>query len=113
MQMRGRVLIVAGSDSRGGAGIQAHIKAVTADRRGAAAAIVALGAQAVLIKGGHGSEDPLVDLLVENDKGGERATEFTSARLDTRHTHGTGCTLASAIATGLAQGLALAPAVDR
>ncbi|MBI3516370.1 MAG: bifunctional hydroxymethylpyrimidine kinase/phosphomethylpyrimidine kinase [Proteobacteria bacterium] len=67
--------------------------ATMADRRRAAAAILALGAQAVLIKGGHGREDPLVDLLVEGDgKGGERATEFTSARLATRHTHGTGCT---------------------
>jgi hydroxymethylpyrimidine/phosphomethylpyrimidine kinase len=80
-----------------------------ADRRRAAAAILAQGAQAVLIKGGHGAEDPLVDLLVD----GSRATEFTSARLATRHTHGTGCTLASAIATGLAQGLALAEAVQR
>jgi hydroxymethylpyrimidine/phosphomethylpyrimidine kinase len=83
--------------------------ATMADRRRAAAAILALGAGAVLIKGGHGNEDPLVDLLVGRD--GE--TEFTSARLDTRHTHGTGCTLASAIATGLAQGLALADAVAR
>jgi hydroxymethylpyrimidine/phosphomethylpyrimidine kinase len=81
-----------------------------AARRRAAAAILALGARAVLIKGGHGSEDPLVDLLVEADG---RETPFTSRRLDTRHTHGTGCTLASAIAASLAQGLALAPAVER
>jgi hydroxymethylpyrimidine/phosphomethylpyrimidine kinase len=63
----------------------------------------------VLIKGGHGDEDPLIDLLVV----GDQATEFTSPRLHTRHTHGTGCTLASAIATGLAQGLALAAAIAR
>ncbi len=81
-----------------------------AARRRAAAAILGLGAKAVLIKGGHGSEDPLVDLLVE---AGGRETEFTSRRLDTRHTHGTGCTLASAIAASLAQGLALAAAVER
>jgi hydroxymethylpyrimidine/phosphomethylpyrimidine kinase len=84
-----------------------------ADRRRAAARILAHGAKAALIKGGHGAEDPLVDLLVERRAGGDRATEFTSARLATRHTHGTGCTLASAIATGLAQGLALGAAVER
>jgi hydroxymethylpyrimidine/phosphomethylpyrimidine kinase len=81
-----------------------------AARRRAAAAILALGAKAVLIKGGHGDENPLVDLLVE---AGGRETQFTSRRLDTRHTHGTGCTLASAIAASLAQGLALPQAVER
>jgi hydroxymethylpyrimidine/phosphomethylpyrimidine kinase len=80
-----------------------------ADRRRAADAILARGARAVLMKGGHGDEDPLVDLLVTRDG----ATEFTSARLRTRHTHGTGCTLASAIATGLAQGLDLTAAIER
>jgi hydroxymethylpyrimidine/phosphomethylpyrimidine kinase len=80
-----------------------------ADRRRAADAILARGARAVLIKGGHGDEDPLIDLLVV----GDRATEFTSPRLHTRHTHGTGCTLASAIATGLAQGLELGAAIAR
>jgi hydroxymethylpyrimidine/phosphomethylpyrimidine kinase len=80
-----------------------------ADRRRAADAILARGARAVLIKGGHGDEDPLIDLLVV----GDRATQFTSARLHTRHSHGTGCTLASAIATGLAQGLELAAAIAR
>lgn len=81
-----------------------------ADRRRAAAAILALGAKAVLIKGGHGAENPLIDLLVE---AGGKETQFTSQRLDTRHTHGTGCTLASAIAASLAQGLALSAAVER
>jgi hydroxymethylpyrimidine/phosphomethylpyrimidine kinase len=84
--------------------------ATLADRRRAADAILARGARAVLIKGGHGAEDPLIDLLVTRDG---TATEFTSRRLDTRHTHGTGCTLASAIATGLAQGLALPAAIER
>jgi hydroxymethylpyrimidine/phosphomethylpyrimidine kinase len=79
------------------------------DRRRAAAAILARGARAVLIKGGHGAEEPLVDLLVTADG----AVEFTSPRISSRHTHGTGCTLASAIATGLAQGMALDPAVAR
>ena len=80
-----------------------------ADRRRAAEAILARGARAVLLKGGHGDEDPLIDLLVTP----AGATEFTSPRLRTRHTHGTGCTLASAIATGLAQGLDLAAAIER
>jgi hydroxymethylpyrimidine/phosphomethylpyrimidine kinase len=84
--------------------------ATLADRRRAADAILARGARAVLIKGGHGAEDPLIDLLVTRDG---TATEFTSRRLDTRHTHGTGCTLASAIATGLAQGLVLPAAIER
>jgi hydroxymethylpyrimidine/phosphomethylpyrimidine kinase len=78
-------------------------------RRRAAAAILAQGARAVLIKGGHGTEDPLVDLLVTEDA----SREFTSPRLASRHTHGTGCTLASAIAAGLAQGMALADAIER
>ena len=75
----------------------------------AAAAIHALGAKAVLIKGGHLAGPTVHDLLVD-EAGSER---FRSPRIDTVHTHGTGCTLASAIATGLAQGLALRPAVAR
>lgn len=82
------------------------------DPDGMAAAAKALrdrGAKAVLVKGGHLSGDVLVDLLL-HDGGLER---YESPRIPTRHTHGTGCTLASAIATGLAQGLAVEPAVRR
>jgi hydroxymethylpyrimidine/phosphomethylpyrimidine kinase len=75
----------------------------------AAAAIHELGAKAVLIKGGHLAGPTVHDLLVDQ-VGSEW---FRSPRIDTVHTHGTGCTLASAIATGLAQGLALRPAVSR
>ena len=64
---------------------------------------------AVLLKGGHLAGDPVRDLLV--DESGEQW--FGMARVATRHTHGTGCTLASAIATGLGQGLALPVAVGR
>ncbi len=72
-------------------------------------ALLSLGAGAVLVKGGHMAGPRLVDLLVTP----AGTTRFESARIDTRHTHGTGCTLASAIAAGLAQGVALVPAVAR
>jgi hydroxymethylpyrimidine/phosphomethylpyrimidine kinase len=74
-----------------------------------ARALRALGPRAVLLKGGHASGDTVRDLLVSAD-----GTEvFESPRLDTPHTHGTGCTLASAIAAGLGQGLSLRDAVAR
>jgi hydroxymethylpyrimidine/phosphomethylpyrimidine kinase len=79
------------------------------DMRGAGRAILALGAHAALVKGGHMEGAELTDLLVSRD--GEEV--FRSARIDTRHTHGTGCTLASAVAAGLAQGMALREAVSR
>ena len=78
-------------------------------QRRAAEALLALGAKAVLLKGGHVGGPVVADLLATPD--GERI--FEHPRLDTRHTHGTGCTLASACAAGLAQGLPLAEAVDR
>lgn len=67
-------------------------------RREAAKAIVALGARAVLIKGGHGS-GPAVDLYYDGE-----FVELRAERIVTPNTHGTGCTLASAIAAGLARG---------
>lgn len=76
-------------------------------QRQAAAAILDLGAKAVLVKGGHMSGDLVRDLLLWG--GGEAV--FESPRVHTRHTHGTGCTLASAIATWLAHGLQLEEAV--
>ncbi|MFP6705566.1 MAG: bifunctional hydroxymethylpyrimidine kinase/phosphomethylpyrimidine kinase [Alphaproteobacteria bacterium] len=71
--------------------------------------LLALGPGAVLMKGGHLPGENVVDLLL-SDAGKER---FTSPRIDSRHTHGTGCTLASAIACGLAQGLTIGRAVGR
>lgn len=77
--------------------------------RRAGQALLALGAKAVLVKGGHLEGPEVIDILVSTE-----GTEiFRSPRIDTRHTHGTGCTLASAIATGLAQGLPLVDAVQR
>lgn len=81
----------------------------TDDLRRAGEALLRLGAQAVLMKGGHVAGETVVDVLMT--PAGE--TTFQGERLDTRHTHGTGCTLASACATGLAQGLPLTEAVAR
>lgn len=79
------------------------------DQRRVGEALLALGARAVLMKGGHVPGETVTDLLLTTD--GE--TTFEGERLHTRHTHGTGCTLASACATGLAQGLPLSEAVAR
>jgi hydroxymethylpyrimidine/phosphomethylpyrimidine kinase len=71
-------------------------------------ALVALGARAALVKGGHLANTPtLVDVLVH--AGGAR--RFTHDRIDTTSTHGTGCTLSSAITAGLALGRSLEQAV--
>ena len=75
----------------------------------AARALLALGVPAVLLKGGHLPGEHVVDLLATIDG----VEEFVSPRIVTRHTHGTGCTLASAVAAGLAQGLTLRDAVVR
>jgi len=77
--------------------------------REAADALRALGVPAVLLKGGHLEGETVTDLLVT----AEGSEEFESPRIATRNTHGTGCTLASAIAAGLAQGLSLRDAVAR
>ncbi|MBI0476067.1 bifunctional hydroxymethylpyrimidine kinase/phosphomethylpyrimidine kinase [Sphingomonas sp. MA1305] len=76
---------------------------------GGEAAVRALG-PALLVKGGHGDGAIVEDRLVDAG-GGE--TVWTHPRRETRHSHGTGCTLASGIAAGLAAGLALADAVGR
>ncbi|WP_448190514.1 bifunctional hydroxymethylpyrimidine kinase/phosphomethylpyrimidine kinase [Azospirillum sp. sgz301742] len=79
------------------------------DMRRAAALIRTFGPKAVLLKGGHMDGDLVQDLLVTED--GEEI--FESPRVHTPHTHGTGCTLASAIAAGIAQGLGIREAVER
>jgi hydroxymethylpyrimidine/phosphomethylpyrimidine kinase len=73
----------------------------------AAAAISALGPRWVLVKGGHLPGSP-VDLLFD----GQRAIRFPGARIASAHTHGTGCTLASAIASYLALGMDVPGAVE-
>lgn len=77
-----------------------------AERQGRA--LLALGSGAVLMKGGHGEGAQCTDLLLVS---GEAPLAFTAERIETRNTHGTGCTLSSAIAAELAKGLPLARAV--
>lgn len=72
-------------------------------------ALRALGAEAVLMKGGHADGPVCRDLLITAE--GSRA--FEAPRIATRNTHGTGCSLSSAIASGLARGMALPEAVAR
>ena len=75
----------------------------------AARALVDAGAGAALVKGGHLESDAIVDLLWD----GRTLHRFQSRRIDTPHTHGTGCTLAAAIAAGLALGLSLHESVTQ
>ena len=77
--------------------------------RRAAHTILEMGSKAVLLKGGHLKDETLTDILVT------RASEktYSGPRLLTKHTHGTGCSMASAVATGIAQGNTLEMAVQR
>jgi len=79
-----------------------------ADRRDAGEALLELGVDAALVKGGHHDEDPVTDLLVTSN--GDLA--FEHARIDTDATHGSGCTLSSAITARLARGDDLETAVE-
>jgi hydroxymethylpyrimidine/phosphomethylpyrimidine kinase len=79
-----------------------------ADVRAAAERIREFGPSAVIIKGGHGEGDEIVDLLLE--PGGVH--EFRTVRIHARNTHGTGCTFASAVAARLALGHALPEAAQ-
>jgi len=82
---------------------------IEADMKRAAEKLTSLGARAVLMKGGHLEGDRVVDLLVHDGK----VERFEDQRIPSRSTHGTGCTLASAIAAGLAQKMSLHDAVAR
>ena len=82
---------------------------VEADMKRAAERLTALGAGAVLMKGGHLEGDRVVDLLFHDGK----FDRFEDVRIVSRSTHGTGCTLASAIAAGLAQQMTLRDSVER
>lgn len=78
------------------------------DMKKAAKRLQKMGPKYVLVKGGHLKEIP-VDVLHD----GSQHYEFSTQRVRTRHTHGTGCTLASAIATRLAQGISLMECIDQ
>ena len=88
-----------------------ELKRLTSEDDPVAAALHLVGAHgcAVLIKGGHEEGDALADALIETDN----MTSWQGQRIDTTSTHGTGCTLASAIAFFLATGSSLADAVAR
>ena len=79
------------------------------DAEALAQSLLDLGPKAVLLKGGHRDDAEVMDLLLD----GSGAQRFTSPRIETKHTHGTGCTLAPAIACGIAQGMETAAAVAR
>jgi hydroxymethylpyrimidine/phosphomethylpyrimidine kinase len=88
-----------------------ELKRLTSEEDPVAAALHLVGAHgcAVLIKGGHEEGDALADALIEEDN----MTSWQGQRIETTSTHGTGCTLASAIAFFLAEGTNLADAVAR
>jgi len=77
--------------------------------RATARRLVEMGAAAALIKGGHGAGEEVLDLLWD----GRTERIWRHARIHTRHTHGTGCTLSAGITAGLAQGALLEDSVDR
>lgn len=79
------------------------------EQRAAAEMLRTIGSPAVLIKGGHGTGPDMHDVLATADG----VEVFTAPRVDTQHTRGIGSTLAAAIATGLAQGMELRPAIQR
>ena len=93
-----------------GAALDARASTRSARTAGEAEALAARICTPILAKGGHADGDTLTDRLVGPD--GEIA-RWNSPRIATRHTHGTGCTLASAIATELARGAPLPHAIAR
>lgn len=88
--------------------LDAPVAETEAQMQAQAEQLMVLGARCVLMKGGHGGGPESVDLLVD----GKGVTRLAAPRHASRNTHGTGCTLSSAIAAGLAQGKGLTDAVD-
>ena len=86
-----------------------EVRELDGQKRAADFLVNNLGAYAALVKGGHIDGPMIRDVLMTQDG----MQVFVGARIDTRATHGTGCTLASAIAAYLAQGVELTPAVER
>jgi hydroxymethylpyrimidine/phosphomethylpyrimidine kinase len=102
-----RALVITPNLPEAAALLDTSIASNETEMRAQAERLLGLGAKAVLIKGGHGQGAESVDLLVE----ASAEVRFAAQRIDTMNSHGTGCTLSSAIAAGLAKGLSLAEAV--
>lgn len=80
-------------------------------RKDAAKKLHEMGARNVMIKGGHASDASAPDVVVDLLYDGETFVEFSGRRIDTKNTHGTGCTFSAAIAAGLAKGESMEEAV--
>ncbi len=102
-----RALLVTPNLPEAAALLDAPVAQTETEMQQQAQRLLALGARAVLIKGGHGGGPESVDFLVERDA----VVRLAAKRIATRRTHGTGCTLSSAIAAGLAKGHDLATSV--
>jgi hydroxymethylpyrimidine/phosphomethylpyrimidine kinase len=102
-----RALVITPNLPEAAALLDAPVAATEAEMRVQGERLLALGPKAVLVKGGHAEGAESVDLLVEPTA----VTRLAADRIATRNTHGTGCTLSSAIAAGLAKGLSLREAV--
>ncbi|HWP26684.1 MAG TPA: bifunctional hydroxymethylpyrimidine kinase/phosphomethylpyrimidine kinase [Xanthobacteraceae bacterium] len=102
-----RALVITPNLPEAAALLDAPIAKDEAEMQGQARALLKLGAKAVLIKGGHGEGAESIDLLIDAGS----VVRLAAPRVPTANTHGTGCTLSSAIAAELAKGRALADAV--
>lgn len=102
-----RALVITPNMHEAAALLDAPMAQTVEDMIGQGQQLLALGAPHVLVKGGHGESAESVDVLVSKD-GVQR---FVAPRVPTKNTHGTGCTLSSAIAAGLAKGMGLTEAV--
>jgi len=102
-----RALVLTPNLPEAAALLDAALAASEGDMRDQAERLLALGPRAVLLKGGHGEGPESVDIFLD----GAVELRLPAPRIATRNTHGTGCTLSSAIAAGLAKGLPLVEAV--
>jgi hydroxymethylpyrimidine/phosphomethylpyrimidine kinase len=102
-----RALIVTPNLPEAAALLETSVARDEAEMHEQAARLIALGAKAVLLKGGHAAGPESADIFAD----GTNVLRLAAERVATRNTHGTGCTISSAIAAGLAKGLDLAAAV--
>jgi hydroxymethylpyrimidine/phosphomethylpyrimidine kinase len=102
-----RALVVTPNLPEAAALLEAPIAQTEAEMRNQGERLLAIGARAVVVKGGHGSGAESVDFLIEPSS----CTRLAADRIVTANIHGTGCTLSSAVAAGLANGLGVAEAV--